>query len=191
MGIKKREKMKRVTFNARRLFGKKYGLSFLAVDKPVQGKFEHMLAHYDKTEGMSSKHSRFDVEKRISQLGPDLVKQEVDLDYRTMKLGIEYALDAFQKAIMKGRFDATKNMFHADNETFRQTSVDKWKFLPEMDQKIHKDAISKHRKYINSIRYKLVVEEGNATLYLGAKCLGRRRRLFCQFTRKKRRCTVA
>ena len=64
----------------------------MAVDKPVHAKFEQMLAHYDVTEGLSSKHSWFDVERRISQLGPDLVKSDVDLDYKTMKLGIEYAL---------------------------------------------------------------------------------------------------
>ena len=64
-------------------------------------------------------------------------------------------------------------MFNVDNETFRQTSIDKWKCLLERDQKIHKEAISKHRKYVNSIRYKLVVDEGHATLYLGAKCYHR------------------
>ena len=40
--------------NSRRLFGKQYGLSFFAVDRPAAKTVTDLLKHYDKNEGLSN-----------------------------------------------------------------------------------------------------------------------------------------
>ena len=65
-------------------------------------------------------------------------------------------------------------MFHEDYDKYRHISIDKWKYLASVDHKLHKTSISEHKKYINSIRYKLIVDHGKATLFVGAKCYHRK-----------------
>ena len=40
--------------NSRRLFGKQYGLSFFAVDRPAAKTVTDLLKYYDKNEGLSN-----------------------------------------------------------------------------------------------------------------------------------------
>ena len=64
-------------------------------------------------------------------------------------------------------------MFHKDYDEDRRISIDKWKCLTGVDHKLHQSSVSSYKKYINSIRYKLVVDQGKATLFVGAKCYHR------------------
>ena len=73
-----------------------------------------------------------------------------------------------------GNFDSTRKMFHKDYEKDRQISIDKWQCLTSVDHKLHQSSVSSYKKYINSIRYKLVVDHGKATLFVGAKCYHRK-----------------
>jgi len=130
-----------------------------------------LIERYDKKEGLLTTKSRSEAIGRIHQFG----YKSPELDYKIMKAGLQYAVNACQNALVNGDKKKLSQMFCDDKDSQENAKQIKtqWEKFSKSDKKLLKNNISEDLR-VNRIRYvvKVGADDRSSTCYLllSAQC---------------------